>query len=195
MSAVPELGSPMATEEDESERLCRQLQNEELGSMMHGMEQPSFEGEELDEETRQSLELAWRLQEEERQRHAEQTAAAERLQNEPEDAESIALAIRLQQEDDEQALRNAIGLQGDEDDEPGSPSSYSYEQLMRLSQTIGEVSRGASSEQILALRTMTVEEARADSSILLGEQVRDRRVTPLPLSRAASGATAGGRYP
>ena len=65
--------------------------------------------EDMDDATRESFELAWRLQAEEDARVAEQQAAATRLQDEPEDAESLALAIRLQQEDDEQALRNAMG--------------------------------------------------------------------------------------
>ena len=154
-----------------------QLQHEDLGGMFGGMQQPSFDDADLDEDTRESLRLAWQLQEEERTRVAEQRAAEERLQNEPEDAESIALAIRLQQEDDEQALRNALGVNGT-DSEPGSPSSYSYEQLMRLGQTIGEVSKGASEDQINALRTITFAEAQKDSSIILGEQARATRWIP-----------------
>ena len=140
--------------------------------------------EDMDDATRESFELAWRLQAEEDARVAEQQAAATRLQDEPEDAESLALAIRLQQEDDEQALRNAMG----ETEEEGgdlSPSQYSYEQLMRLGQTIGEVSRGASAEHICALRCMGYEEARKDSSIILGEQVRMRERAP-PLAWPAA---------
>ena len=68
-------------------------------------------------------------------------------------------------------LRNAIGVQDGEDD-PGSPSEYTYEQLMRLQETVGMVSKGASTTTIEALRTLTVEQARADSSVVLGEQVR-----------------------
>jgi len=133
------------------------------------MQPPDFG--DVDDDTRQSLELAWRLQQEEQARMQEHAAAAERLQNEPEDAESIALAIRLQQEDDEQALRNALGVMGGDDgSEPGSPSQYSYEQLMRLSETVGEVNRGASEDDINKLRTMTYEEACKDSNIILGEQ-------------------------
>ena len=85
----------------------------------------------------------------------ERSRAAEMEQSLPQDAESIALAIRLQQEDDEMALRNALGIAGNEDGDPDSPSHYSYEQLMQLGQTIGEVSRGASSEAISALRTVS----------------------------------------
>ena len=128
----------------------------------------------------------------------EHAAAAERLQNEPEDAESIALAIRLQQEDDEQALRNALGVMGGDGSEPGSPSQYSYEQLMRLSETVGEVSRGASEDDINKLRTMTYEEACKDSTIILGEQVRTRRrvaaacaLHSLAISPARSALSAG----
>jgi len=127
----------------------------------------------LDEETRQSIELAMRLQAEEDARIAEQDVAAARMQElGPEDNDSIALAIRLQQEDDEQALRDALGVQaGEGDDDPGSPSQYSYEQLMRLQQTIGEVSRGASSDAIDALRTMSYEDCCNDENVILGDQV------------------------
>lgn len=118
----------------------------------------------------ESFALAWRLQQEEDTRIAEEHAVDARLPHESEDAESLALAIRLQQEDDESALRAALGVEEGGDD-PGSPSQYSYEQLMRLSQTVGEVSRGASLQVIEALRTMTCEEARNDPSIVLGEQV------------------------
>ena len=56
-------------------------------------------------------------------RNQEQVAAAERLEGQADDEASIALAIRLQQEDDESALRNALGVT---DGEPGSPSEYTY---------------------------------------------------------------------
>ena len=130
----------------------------------------------MDEETKASFELAWRLQEEEDawvlELHAAHARAAPAAAAQgPEDAESIALAIRLQQEDDEQALRDALGVQEGEEEDPGSPSQYSYEQLMRLSQTVGEVSKGASAEQITGLPIMTYAEAQKDSRVLLGEQV------------------------
>ena len=99
----------------------------------------------------------------------EQQEASERMQNEPEDAESLALAIRLQQEDDESALRDALGVQEGEAD-PGSPSQYTYEQLMRLQDTVGMVSKGASEDSINALTKLTVAEARRDRSVVLGEQ-------------------------
>ena len=180
-----------ASSENESLRLCLALQQEELAASMAQAQQngsdarPSAadgagsasadggEADQLDEETRATLELARRLQEEERLYLAEQQAAHERLAGEAEDEDSLALAIRLQQEDDEQALRDALGLQGGEgdDDDPGSPSQYSYEQLMRLGETVGEVSRGASGDQIESLRTLTVAEAQAEGSgVILGEQ-------------------------
>jgi len=170
----PALTSPASNmsvaEEDAGElspsvRLALELQQEEMGDL----QRPDFSDPDLDDETRQTLELAWRLQEEERLRIQEQNDAAERLQGEPEDEESIALAIRLQQEDDESALRSALGV-GEDEEDPGSPSQYSYEQLMRLQDTVGMVSKGASSEDINALRTMTVEEARSDPKVILGEQ-------------------------
>ena len=52
-----------------------QLQHEDLGGMFGGMQQPSFDDADLDEDTRESLRLAWQLQEEERTRVAEQRAA------------------------------------------------------------------------------------------------------------------------
>ena len=88
-----------------------------------------------------------------------------------EDEESLALAIRLQQEDDDAQLRATLGL-ADGEEVPGSPTSFSYEQLLRLGDTVGVVSRGASSESVEALKRMTVAEARNDSNVLLGEQVR-----------------------
>jgi hypothetical protein len=151
-------------------RLALALQQEELASGFMPEQQGSLDTEGLDEETKQSLELAWRLQEEERKRIDEQREAASRMQGEPDDEESIALAIRLQQEDDEQALRDALGVQEGEMDDQGSPSQFSYEQLMRLGETVGEVSRGACPEQITALRTCTVAEAQANKAIILGEQ-------------------------
>ena len=165
-----------ADAEAESVRLCLELQQQE------NQHQPAFgdvgglagiDMSGLDEETKASLELAMRLEQEERQRVQEQQAAAQRLSQEPEDAESLALAIRLQQEDDEMALRNALGVlpsNGDDDDEPGSPSQYSYEQLMQLGEAVGEVSRGAQAEDIVKLRVVTHAAATRDPCVLLGEQ-------------------------
>ena len=166
----------------ESLRLAQQLEDEEFAAYREpALGFSEAELAEMDDETRQSIELAMRLQEEERLRIQEQQAAAERLEGQADDEESIALAIRLQQEDDESALRNALGVT---DGEPGSPSEYTYEQLMRLQDTVGMVSRGASQDDISALRTLTVEEARRPgSNIVLGEQVCTKR-TPLPRSHA-----------
>lgn len=158
-------------DEAESLRLALAMQEEEL-QQQFALQRPDFEADEsLDDETRQTLELAWRMQMEEQERMQEQVAAAERLADEPEDHDSIALAIRLQQEDDESALRSAIGGVEGEDGEPVSPSQYTYEQLMRLQDTVGMVSKGASADAIQALRTLTVKEARADSSIILSHKV------------------------
>lgn len=157
---------------DASIRLAQQLEQEEFQASLQPAAFSDADLAGLDDETRQSIELAMRLQEEERLRVQEQAQAAERLQAEPEDEESIALAIRLQQEDDESALRDALGVREGEED-PGSPSQYTYEQLMRLQDTVGMVSRGASKEEITSLRTLTVAEARAPGcDVVLGEQVR-----------------------
>jgi len=181
---TPELFPSMSQSTDvdpdaESLRLAQQLEDEEFAAYREpALGFSEAELAEMDDETRQSIELAMRLQEEERLRIQEQQAAAERLEGQADDEESIALAIRLQQEDDESALRNALGVT---DGEPGSPSEYTYEQLMRLQDTVGMVSRGASQDDISALRTLTVEEARRPgSNIVLGEQVSANRRTPLP---------------
>ena len=58
------------------------------------------------EHIRRERQAAMREQEE-RQRVQEQQAAAQRLSQEPEDAESLALAIRLQQEDDDESARGS----------------------------------------------------------------------------------------
>ena len=58
-----------------------------------------------------SLQLALRLQMEEEAWHAEQMAMQERATEAPEDEDSLALAIRLQQEDDDALLRSALGMQ------------------------------------------------------------------------------------
>ena len=172
--------APAVADDEESLRMALELQEQESSAWTTAAASSSsggvlpFDTTGMDEETKASLELAWQLEQDERQRIAEQQAAAERLSTEPEDAESIALAIRLQQEDDELALRNALGVlpPGDDGDseEPGSPSQYSYEQLMRLGETVGEVSRGAKEDEIQSLRTMTYAAAKADSTVILGEQ-------------------------
>lgn len=88
----------------------------------------------------------------------------------PDDEESLALAIRLQQEDDEAQLRATLGLDENED-LPGSPSNYTHEQLLRLADTVGTVSRGASSQVVDGLVRFTVAEAHASEKAILGEQV------------------------
>lgn len=135
------------------------------------LEQPSSHAEMRNDAD--SLALALRLQEEE---HAyaglwmASESVNESQEESPEEAESLALAIRLQQEDDEAQLRATLGLTGSQED-PVSPSSLSYEQLLQLGSTIGTVSKGASSESIRALDRMTVAEARMCKSVILGEQV------------------------
>lgn len=128
-----------------------------------------------EDEDAESLALALRLQEEDRaymsQVMEHSAAAAATPEQNTEDAESLALAMRLQQEDDDAALRGVLGIADGED--PESPSNYSYEQLLRLNETVGEVSKGASSDVIEALPCVCVAAAKADSTIMLGEQVDD----------------------
>ena len=123
-----------------------------------------------EDEEAASLELAMRLQLEEEAWMAQQQAGMAQQQameeTADEDEESLALAIRLQQEDDDEQLRLALGVQNDE---RGSPGSYSYEQLMNLTETVGTVSRGASDESIGALPTVTFK--CCDSSVNMGTKV------------------------
>ena len=80
----------------ESLRLAQQLEDEEFAAYREpALGFSEAELAEMDDETRQSIELAMRLQEEERLRIQEQQAAAERLEGQADDEESIALAIRL----------------------------------------------------------------------------------------------------
>lgn len=105
------------------------------------MSTPPAAADDEDEATKQTMELVWQLQQQEFA-FAEQALAASAEQaggtdEADEDADSLALAIRLQQEDDEAHLRSVLGVR---DGETGSPSSMSFEQLLRLSETVGEVS-------------------------------------------------------
>ena len=83
-------------EDDASLRLALEMQQEEERAMQQqfALQRPNFDDQDLDDETRQTLELAWRMQMEEQQRMQEQADAAERLAGEPEDQDSIALAIQ-----------------------------------------------------------------------------------------------------
>ena len=102
----------------------------------------------------------------------QQRAGAQRIDEIPEDAESIALALQLQQEDDDNTLRNAIGVQ-EEGAEGMSPSMLTYEQLLALGETMGAVSKGAKGADIAALDTVTVGAARADlpsGRVIMGEK-------------------------
>ncbi len=97
--------------------------------------------------------------------------------NNDDDDESLLLAIRLQQEDDDAALRAALGIEGvmageAHRDDAGSPSNYAYEDLLRLSEAVGEVSRGAAADKIGSLPVLAIEQVRAhpEYASKLGEQ-------------------------
>jgi E3 ubiquitin-protein ligase BIG BROTHER-like protein len=109
-----------------------------------------------------SIALALQLQQEEEQYFALQQAAV--VPEGDEDAVSIALAIRMQQQADDEALRGALGV-ADDEARPESPAGYSYEQLLRLQETVGTVSRGATAASVDALRALTVAAARGDASV------------------------------
>mmetsp|Transcript_21594 Transcript_21594/g.65541 ORF Transcript_21594/g.65541 Transcript_21594/m.65541 type:complete len:225 (-) Transcript_21594:370-1044(-) len=128
-----------------------------------------------------TLELVWRLQREEEARLAEMEAAhahfattEDEAELSQEEAESLALAIRLQQEEDDAALRAVLGpgaVLADEDrDGARSPSQYSYETLMRLGEALGEVSKGASNAAIGALPVHKCADVRTKSGFVIGEQ-------------------------
>ena len=78
----------------------------------------------------ESLALALRLMEEEEQYFAAQQAAVVPESGDT-DADSLALAIRLQQEDDDEALRDVLGVGEDEAGSPQSPSQLPYLQVLR----------------------------------------------------------------
>ena len=81
------------------------------------------------------------------------------------DAESIALAMRLQQECDDEAFRNALGLGGDV-----SVDDANYEDLQQLNEAVPVVSRGASSEAIHSLCTSSVRDTRASGTSNIGDK-------------------------
>ncbi|KAH8066960.1 ubiquitin-protein transferase [Aureococcus anophagefferens] len=87
--------------------------------------------------------------------------------------ESLALAWRLQQEDDDRAL--LMALNGGREPPAGvtarnvSPSQMTYDQLMELGDNIGKVSKGAASSAVDALPTCKYCDA-ADHGAIVGDQ-------------------------
>jgi hypothetical protein len=126
----------------------------------------------------ESLQLALRLQAEEEagllydDDGAE--GAAEEANDDPELEASLILAMQLQQEDDAAQLRAALVGMGavDEDDARAfSPSQLDYEQLTRLGENVGHVSRGASQQSVDELPVRTHAQCSAPhSNVILGEK-------------------------
>ncbi|KAH8069095.1 ubiquitin-protein transferase [Aureococcus anophagefferens] len=87
--------------------------------------------------------------------------------------ESLALAWRLQQEDDDRAL--LMALNGGREPPAGvtarnvSPSQMTHDQLMELGDNIGKVSKGAASSAVDALPTCKYCDA-ADHGAIAGDQ-------------------------
>ena len=108
-----------------------------------------------DDATKQTMQLVWQLQQQEFA-FAEHAAALEQEggggarhdDDEVDDEESLALAIRLQQEDDEAQLRSVLGAR---EGETGSPSAMSFEQLLRLGEAVGEVREKAGNARGLCM--------------------------------------------
>ena len=90
--------------------------------------------------------------------------------------ESLALAWRLQQEDDDRALLMAMngGIEPPEGatERSLSPSQMTYDQLLQLGENVGKVSKGTDQKQLDDLPTCTYGEAKSkgESFAILGEQ-------------------------
>lgn len=159
---------------------------------------PAAAPDSMDSGERESLRLALALQsEEERYIEAQREGAArlaqieaeredddqaEDIEDEDEEEEldeSLALAWRLQQEEDDRAL--FIALNGGREPPPGtlprnvSPSQMTFDELTQLGENIGKVSKGASKSAIDDLPTCTFAESHRANAIV-GEQCAICRV-------------------
>jgi len=127
------------------------------------------------DEDAQSLALALRLQAEEESRYGAYDEDEGREPDDPELDASLRLAMQLQQEDDDAQLRAALlgvaGASAPDDGRPLSPSQLDYEQLIRLGENVGHVSRGASQESVDSLLVLTHAECvRRGGDVILGEE-------------------------
>lgn len=126
----------------------------------------------------ESLQLALRLQAEDELAHGYDDEAAGAEQNDPELEASLALAMQLQQQDDAAQLRAVLmgmggaGGGGDDGDPRAlSPSQLDYEQLIRLGENVGSVSRGASQESVDELPVRSHAQcAAAHSGVIVGAE-------------------------
>lgn len=153
---------------------------------------PAMAPETMDSDERESLRLALALQSEEERYIEEQREGAARLaqieagredddqagdiedeSEEEEMDESLALAWRLQQEEDDRAL--FIALNGGREPPLGtlprnvSPSQMTFDELTQLGENIGKVSKGTSKSAIDDLPTCTFSEIHQANAIV-GEQ-------------------------
>lgn len=150
--------------------------------------------EEVDSAEKESLRVALELQREEEWYMAAQREGAARLaeleatreddddegveeeeeEEEEEIDESLALAWRLQQEEDDRAL--FIALNGGQEPPPGmlprnvSPSQMTFDELTQLGENIGKVSKGTSKSAIDDLPTCTFRVASSDPNVIVGDQ-------------------------
>eukprot|EP00633_Aureoumbra_lagunensis_P001774 CAMPEP_0197288664 /NCGR_PEP_ID=MMETSP0890-20130614/5821_1 /TAXON_ID=44058 ORGANISM="Aureoumbra lagunensis, Strain CCMP1510" /NCGR_SAMPLE_ID=MMETSP0890 /ASSEMBLY_ACC=CAM_ASM_000533 /LENGTH=259 /DNA_ID=CAMNT_0042759571 /DNA_START=371 /DNA_END=1147 /DNA_ORIENTATION=- len=154
-------------------------------------------------EERESLRLAMELESEEEQYFEEQRRGAERLaeleraraaskgtrdedneddedddyeeeNDEEEIDESLALAWRLQQEEDDRALFMVLNggsdIPSDVVPRNVSPSQMTYDQLNDLGERLGKVSKGTTRDVIDALPTFAYSDASSHPHVVLGEQ-------------------------
>jgi E3 ubiquitin-protein ligase BIG BROTHER-like protein len=128
------------------------------------------------EDEKNSLALAMRLQAEEEEGYAfEENDDDESAEpNDPELEASLALAMQLQQQDDAAQLAAALagaGVVVDGGMRALSPSQLDYEQLIRLQENVGHVSRGASQDAVDELPVRTHAECcKPHSGVILGDE-------------------------
>lgn len=138
-----------------------------LASPMH------FDAHASDEE--KSLELAHRFQREEEEEtiiQDEGVFQGEDGGGDPELDASLALAIQMQREFDEAQLRDALTMAGalpddDDDERQLSPSQLDFDQLSRLADTVGKVTRGVSVEALGAMRVLSFEACECEGAPLI----------------------------
>lgn len=125
------------------------------------------------------LKLALRLQAEEETRgYDDDDEGVAPEANDPELEASLALAMQLQQQDDAAQLQAALaGVSGVAALSEGadlralSPSQLDYEQLIRLGENLGHVSRGASQESVDELPVRSHAECCAPhSGVIVGPE-------------------------
>ncbi|KAG8467665.1 hypothetical protein KFE25_006717 [Diacronema lutheri] len=126
----------------------------------------------------ESLKLALQLQAEEDEQHVDDSDGDAADDNDPELEATLALAMQLQQQDDAAQLHAALmgnladgGVNAGVNLRALSPSQLDYEQLIRLGENVGHVSRGASQESVDELPVRSHAECCAPhSDVLVGAE-------------------------